>query len=407
MTLSDVRRFPATVWIILLGTFLTRASFFMVWPFMAVILFQKFGMPQSHIGAILSLTALAGAIFSLYVGYVSDKLGRKGVIVVACMIYVGAFILLAMANVAWLFAIGAVLVGLSRSMLEPPSRALISDLIDDKKLRELAHHVRYYMVNVGAAFGPIVGLKLGFTGAQHTFWLVALAYGLWGAGFVWAFRRIRANDDAEKSPYNFKETLNVLRKDHAFLLLILANALVMYSYMHQETSLVQHLNQLGERVIQIYTPIMLINASIIVLLQFPLLKLLSNRSLLFRVYIGVAGFAVAFIMYGFIPLDGPIYWWYVATVVLSLGEVILFPSFSLLIDRIAPENMRGTYFGASGLGAIGVSLSPFIGGIVLQYAGGAVLFFSTSVVLGVAAWLYYRSDRELAERTANSSASNP
>ncbi len=378
----------------------------MVWPFMAVILHNKFQMPQSQIGAVLSLTALAGALFSLYVGYVSDKIGRKGVIVTACAIYVLAFIVLAIADTTWLFAFGAVAVGLSRSMLEPPARAMISDLIADAKLRELAHHVRYYMVNVGAAFGPLVGLKLGFTGAQTTFWIVALAYGTWGLTFVWVFRRIRhADTTAPQIPYSFRDALGVLRKDRAFLLLILANALVMYSYIHQETSLVQYLNQLGERVIQIYTPIMLINASIIVLLQFPILKLLSNRSLLFRVYVGLAGFVGAFFMYSLIPLHGPVYWWYVATVVLSLGEVVLFPTFSLLIDRIAPDHMRGTYFGASGLGAIGVSLSPFVGGIVLQFAGGPALFMSTAGVLLVSAWLYYRSDQALLKRQQGSEQS--
>jgi len=394
MNFSRISKFPAPVWVVLLGTFLTRASFFMVWPFMAVILNNKFQMSQSHIGAILSLTAMAGAVFSLYVGYVSDKIGRKGVLITACIIYVLAFIMLALANTAWVFAVGAVMVGLSRSMLEPPARAMISDLISDKATRELAHHVRYYMVNVGAALGPIVGLQLGFTGAQKTFWLVALAYSIWGLCFIWVFRRINGDSGVPKSPYNFRETLAVLRKDHAFLLLVLANALVMYSYMHQETSLVQHLSQLGDRVVQVYTPMMLINASIIVLLQFPLLKLLNNTSLLHRVYIGIAGFAVAFVMYGLTPLDAPIYWWYIATVVLSLGEVVLFPTFSLLIDRIAPEDMRGTYFGASGLAALGVSLSPFIGGIVLQFAGGTTLFISTAVVLMVAGTLYYRSDKE-------------
>ncbi|MDX1472528.1 MAG: hypothetical protein R3309_00070, partial [Reinekea sp.] len=61
---------------------------------------------------------------------------------------------------------------------------------------------------------------------------------------------------------------------------------------------------------------------------------------------------------------------------------------------------RGTYFGASGLGAIGVSLSPLVGGIVLQFAGGPTLFFSTALVLLVAAWLYLRSDQELLNRQA-------
>lgn len=394
MTLAQLKKFPAPVWVVLVGTFLTRGSFFMVWPFMAVILHRKFGLSEANIGAILSATALSSAIVSFYVGYITDKVGRKGIIMLACLVYVVAFVLLAFADVMWLFAISVVLVGLSRAMLEPPARAMISDLIADKPIRELAHHVRYYMINVGGALGPILGLQLGLTGAQSTFGYVAVAYALWGFGFVWVFTRVNQPAEPPKSPHNIRQTLAVLGRDRAFLLLVIANALVMYCYMHQETSLVQYLNQLGDKVVEIYTPMLLINALVIVIFQFPLLKLLANQSLLVRVQWGLLGFGLAFFMYGSLPLDGPLVGWYIATVILSLGEVILFPTFNLLIDRLAPAHMRGTYFGASGIAAFGVSMSPFIGGLVLQFFGGPALFFSVVAVLVFCVWLYRESDRQ-------------
>jgi MFS family permease len=399
MRISELRQFPAPVWIVLLGTLIARATFFMVWPFMAVILHRKFAMPQAQIGAIMSIAAMASAVFALYIGYISDRLGRKSVIVLACLVYFLAFVLLALADTAWLFAAGAVMVGVGRSSLEPPARAMISDLIEETNLRQLAHHMRYYMINVGAALGPLLGLKLGFSGEQSSFWFVGVTYLFWGLAFVLVFYRVTVAEPP-KSPHNFRETLKVLKQDHAFLLLVIANALVMYCYMHQETSLVQHLNQLGEQVVSIYTTLILINASIIIVFQFPLLKLLSSFSLYARVYIGVAGLLLAFLIYSFTPLHAPLFYWYLGTAVFSIGEVILFPTFNLLIDHMSPDNMRGTYFGAGNLTAIGVSLSPLIGGFLLQYFGGSVLFFSTVGVLVLAGWLYHRSHMEFKARRA-------
>ncbi|NAX45725.1 MFS transporter [Photobacterium halotolerans] len=393
MELSHVRRFSAPIWAVLIGTLLTRASFFMVWPYMAVMLHRKFGLSEIEIGTIMSLAALGGAVVALYVGYLSDKLGRKNLLIISCLAHVATFIILAEADQSWLYAAGALMAGISRAMLEPPARAMISDLLPEIPVREMAHQVRYYCINLGAAFGPLVGLQLGFTGEQSSFYLVALAYLIYSVCFILAFWQIRNTPQPPKNEQNFSQTLKVLARDKAFMVLILANTLVMYAYLHQETSLVQYLNGLGDKVIALYTSMIFVNASVIVLLQFPLLKLLSGWSLYRRVYLGVALFASAFVLYASFPLDAPEWYWLLATFVLSLGEVILFPTFNLLIDRAAPDHLRGAYFGAGNLASIGVSLSPLAGGILLSLYGGPALFLSTACVLVVAGYLYRSSAR--------------
>jgi MFS family permease len=388
MQFARFKQFSTPVWVVLFGTFLTRFTFFMVWPFMAVILKREFQLEEFQIGAIMSLAALSGALFSFYVGYISDKIGRKGVLIAACGLYILAFILLATVSTIALFTLGVVFVGLSRSMLEPPARAMISDLIPDQDARELAHHIRYYMINVGASMGPVLGLYIGFTGERHTFFYVAVTYALYAIGFILAFRHTRNTAAPPKNQNNFKQTVTILKNDHAFMFLLLANLLVMFSYLQQETSLIQYLNQLGEGTVALYTGMIVVNGVVIITLQFPLLRLLKKVGLYQRVYIGLIGFAIAFAMFASIPLTAPSYWWYVAAFVLAVGEVVLFPTFNLLIDRAAPEHLRGAYFGASGLAAFGVALSPLLGGFVLQYAGGPTLFWGTVGVLGVAGMFY-------------------
>jgi MFS family permease len=74
------------------------------------------------------------------------------------------------------------------------------------------------------------------------------------------------------------------------------------------------------------------------------------------------------------------------TWVLSVGEVILFPTLQLQVDRMAPPYMKGSYFGAAGLSGLGFGLGPFAGGFMLQHLGGPITFGLTaccSVLAGV------------------------
>ena len=83
-------------------------------------------------------------------------------------------------------------------------------------------------------------------------------------------------------------------------------------------------------------------------------------------------------------------------VVFTLGEMIIYPAEFLFVDTIAPEPLRGSYYGAQNLAAFGGALSPVICGyllintpaITMFYAlaglailGGALCFISARTVL--------------------------
>src|SRR5262245_53738868 len=60
--------FPLLVWLLLAGTLLTRTAFFIVWPFVAIILQQRFQLAPSEIGIILGSAALASSVTGFYLG---------------------------------------------------------------------------------------------------------------------------------------------------------------------------------------------------------------------------------------------------------------------------------------------------------------------------------------------------
>ena len=53
MSWAYLRQFPSLVWIVILGTFMVRTTFFMVWPFLSILLYRDYGLSATLIGAIL------------------------------------------------------------------------------------------------------------------------------------------------------------------------------------------------------------------------------------------------------------------------------------------------------------------------------------------------------------------
>jgi len=386
--------FPALVWMMLAGTLLTRTAFFMVWPFLAIILGREYNLAPSQVGSILGSAFLTSGLVGFYSGNLSDRFGRQVIMTAGCLGAVGAYSVLATAHSVAAYTTGAFLVGLTRAALESPGTALIGDCIDDQRTRHLALHVRYFLLNVGGAAGPLLGLFFGLSARQPSFWITAAAYGLYAVVLVQAFRRApeRVHPDAPRHA-SLAVALRVLRRDRRFLLLVGANFLMMSAYAQQDSTLIQYISMAGgARAVGLVTALFATNALTIVIFQFPLLRLLRGHDLYVRTYTGLTFFGVAFVIYALLPVDGLMFW-IVATWILSVGEAILFPTLQLQIDRLVQRGLRGSYFGAAALGGLGFGVGPFVGGFLLGRLGGPATFSvtaATTVLSGVCYWLSSR-----------------
>jgi MFS family permease len=180
------------------------------------------------------------------------------------------------------------------------------------------------------------------------------------------------------------DAVRILRTDRPFLLLLIAMVFTMFAYAQQESTLIQHVTlEGGGLAVSLVTTLVVTNAVTVVLFQYPLLRALGGLDPYVRTYIGLSLFAAAFAGYAFLSAASLLPWMFV-TWVLSIGEVILFPTLQLQVDRMAPPYMKGSYFGAAGLSGLGFGLGPFAGGFMLQHLGGPITFAATAccVVLG-------------------------
>jgi MFS family permease len=400
--------FPGIVWAVLAGTLLIRTTSFLVWPFLSIILLRRYHISPSEVGLILGLSALVSSTSAFYLGNLSDRFGRRDVIVGGCVVNVVACAIFATADRVVLYALGAVLVGFARAAVEAPSNGLIAESIPEARTRELAFHGRYFLANVGASVGPLLGFTLGLATQQSTFLITACAYAIYAAVILRGFRNVpHTHAFHDGSDSRFAAAVRTLKSDRRFLLVIVSTFFAYAAYAQVESTLVQYLSLAGRMSgVGIATSIIATNGITIILFQFPLLRLLRRYGLHFRIQIGLLLFVAGFLVYSVLPPAGCA-GWITATLVLSLGEAILFPTLNLQADLLAPSHLRGSYFGALSLAGLGFAAGPFVGGVVLQYLGGPWTFLTTAVVTVFGGVCYWRSDRMIAPALLSVSVNSP
>ncbi|GAB2994694.1 MFS transporter [Psychrosphaera aestuarii] len=406
ISIQRLKQFPPLMWILLFGSFITRGSFYMVWPFLAVILYEKFGLSATEVGLILSGSAVVSVVTTFIGSVLSDKFGRHLMMYGTGILYIISFALLAEANTIMSFIVVISLCSIATALWRPLTSALIGDIIKDSQTRELAMQAMYFIVNVGCAIGPIAGVFLGLTGEQSSFYITTYAFvlllGLLFIGFR-GQKRLEVADSIRNinnanvesaaghaSPdTSFKTTLSVLKQDKMFQCLILANVLCMFIYAQMDSSLVQYLTRAKvPNLLELISSIIFTNAIVIISCQFLLLKLMAKQSLVTRVKIGLLLLAASQFWIAFNPLT--LFWGFIgATVVMSLAEAILFPTMNVHIDRIAPSHLRGAYFGAASIYDFGYALAPLGGGIILDLFGGFWLYIFVGVLTFGVIYLYH------------------
>ncbi|EKO3506009.1 MFS transporter [Vibrio fluvialis] len=390
-----IQRFNFSVWTVLAGTLFARTSFFMAWPFLIVFLYQDYGATAVEVGTMLASSAVVGAVTGLYSGYLSDKFGRKWVMVAGALAASVAYTGIGMANQIWHFYVLIILAGLMRPMIEAPAKAVLGDNLSNLKDRELAMNIRYFLLNLGGAIGPLIGITLGLAHPQVLFIATGITYLIYALWLLMAIERKghHVKPDTSLLP-NFARTLRVISKDSIFVKMMIANFIMMFVYAQMESSIPQVIVRSSvSDAAQLVASLVLVNTLTIIIFQFPTLKWLEHVPLFVRTRIGMVLMMLAQVGFLFTPTDWP-YGWYMAGFILSMGEVIAFPTLNVQIDRMAPAHLRGSYFGAAALYSLGFAIAPLVGGVVIESLNPSWLFGVCIVLCLGMIWLYWLAEHQ-------------
>ena len=157
---NAIGRHKTGIWIVSLQSLLTAAGFSITIPFLSLYLFQDRGLTMTVVGIIMMAAGLFAAFAHVLGGEISDRIGRRPVIIIALSIRVFMYavmaILIGFTAPIWSI-VTCYFIGQAIGMMErPASSAIVTDLSPKKKLTEAYGLLRVGM-NLGCAAGPAIG----------------------------------------------------------------------------------------------------------------------------------------------------------------------------------------------------------------------------------------------------------
>ncbi|MBP1967184.1 MDR family MFS transporter [Paenibacillus aceris] len=394
-------KFHPVAWAVIIGTFLSRTGFYMTIPFLAIYLGKVKGIDPATIGAILAVSLFVGTGSSFIGGALSDRLGRYPVLISSMAAWSLVFVGFAFAENTSLFFLLSALNGLFRSVFEPTARALLADVTSEER-RSDAFNARYFAINIGGSVGPLVGLKLGAGGLSSLlpFMVSAGIFAVYAIALIIFMLLYKLEPQETSDLVSMKKTVSIVFKDKVFIYFLLGNVFVAGAYSHLDSTLSQFIghNRLG-----VYSFLFVINTLTVVIIQYPLTRLMKRFSSLTSLKVGCLLFGLGILGFG---LFENVYMLVLFMVIFTTGEILCYVIGDVLIGEIAPAHLRGAYYGAGGFMIIGQSAGTWIGGILLSILGfgQGPIIFSILMLLAFMAFPFFHRGQKLREnqqRAAN------
>ena len=385
---ATYHEYPRTFWALVAVTFIDHIGGFLLFPFFALYVTKKFEVGLTEVGILFALFAISGLFGSFIGGALTDRLGRRNMIIFSLI--TSAFSTLAMGFVNQLetFYLIAVISGLFNSTGGPAYNAIIGDLLPEKQ-RAQGFSIMRVAFNVSAAIGPAIGgllasrsyLALFITDAIISSIVAVLVYLI----IPETKPESRPGTKPETLTQSFKGYFLVLR-NVAFVFFILASALAWTVYMNFNSTLGVFLRDIHNIPESGYGALISINAIMVVTLQFWITRKLEKYPPMLMMAAGTLVFAFGFLMYG---LFNSYLWFIIAMVFITIGEMITVPISNAEVINFAPEDMRGRYGAVYGLAwTIPSMIGPYLAGLLIDNYNPNWLWYACGILGTLAAFSF-------------------
>ena len=355
---------------------------FMIYPVFAAYADTLPGSNPYLIGEALGIYGLTQGLLQIPFGLLSDKFGRKRMIVIGLLLFA-----LGSAVAAYSTSMAGVIVGRAlqgAGAVGAVILAMVADLTSEKSRTKAMAVVG---ITIGASFlialvaGPIAARLVGVPGI---FWLMVVLAGLGIAVTIFVVptpKRESVHRDAETVPAFFGSVLRnpeLLKLDLGIFIL---HAILTASFLVVPGLLRSTLNVAQQNDWTIYLPVLLV--SVVVMGGAIGLGDRRGKSAMVFIYAIMAlAFGNALLLYG----SGNAVMLIAALIVFFSAFNILEANLPSLVSKAAPARAKGTALGVySSLQFLGIFAGGALGGFINQ-AGGATGVFAFTMTLALI-WL--------------------
>ena len=395
--MTDERHPLRRIWVLMATVFVDMMGFFIVLPLLPFYA-EKLGADPVLIGGLVSTFALAQLVTAPLWGRLSDRFGRRPMILCGLLISAGAYVIFESASVVWLLFLSRFVQGMGSGTI-----GVVQAYVSDSIAREDRAKAIGWLTagtSAGVMLGPIVGslgASLGWLGPGY------IAAGLcllnFAFGWVWLGEprsrdRVRQHKERQERGATRRAMLDVVRHPRGPVgSMIWVYSLGMMAFMAMNGIFALYLERvfgIDEKTIGwFFTYVGGISLLMRSLAIGPVVKRFGERR---TMRLGAITIAIGMAMVPFartIPELG------LAVLFIPVGTALLFPTSTSIVSRRAPEDQVGMILGVQqAFGGTARLVGPIWAGAVFQYVGIRWPFWIAAAVMALGRLFVGRMDEE-------------
>ncbi|MBI4825423.1 MAG: MFS transporter [Nitrospirae bacterium] len=348
------------------------------------------GADPSKVGFVASISAFTGVLFSIPAGLLSDRLGKRKMLIFSSFIFSTAPFMYLFITRIWQLAMVRFFHGFATAIFIPVAMALVSELFHKERGEKMGWFSTATLV--GRFMAPLIGGgiigALAFNPAQ-SYKAVYIVCAL--AGAVTLLLSLFLPQTAEPQHRNqpWEDTLKIFRSvlsDKIILVTCMVEAAILFAYGTFETFLPLYAVSSG---ISPFELGIFLSAQVITLaLSKPVMGRFSDRhgrkpQIFTGALIGAVCIGCFSLFRSFIPL-------LILSVAFGMSLSIVTSATSAYIADLSSREARGSAMGLLGsIMDIGHTTGPLLSGIIAMHFGYSKSFIGAAFVLGISAFLFY------------------
>ncbi len=373
------RKIPRGIWALFATSVISAIGFSVTMPYMSLYLNNILKMPMTIVGAILMTAQVIGATFGLYGGELSDKFGRRYIMIRSLLGRFILFILVGVLIMRWhgiyIIFIFLILNSILFSFYIPASQAYVADLTSESE-RLPAYGLLRMGGNLGWALGPALGGLLATIDYAYLFFvtaacmLIATIVLIKYCGESLSHKKININQKPSLD-INLKEIFSVVydRKFFAFTI-ISFSIFIVWGQLVSPLS-IYTVNRVGITKSQLGI-LFSINGFMVAIFQYFITHLIPAKKEVSALCVGSLIYSAGYLSLGFARGFSFLI---LSMVVITIAEMVITPSSQSYASKIARPQNRGRYLAFYNLSqTFGWAFGPLIGGILLDIFPGRSIF---------------------------------
>lgn len=372
-----VEGLPPTYWLIWSGTLINRLGGFVI-PFLTLYLTVQRQIPVSQAALMVSFFGAGSFVAQLTGGELTDRLGRRPVMLMSFFITPVFMISLGLAESLILISISTFLVGFFTDLYRPAVGAAIADLVPPEA-RTRAYGYNYWAINLGAAIAPLLAGLIAEYNYLTLFIADALTTSVFGFIVLFGIRETRPQEAQQTSSTPLSERISQLKR--APILLWFTFLVLFFGMIYMQGNVTLPLdmqsNGLGPKQ---YGTAIAMNGLLIILVTIPVSNMAANWPRFETIALSTFLLGLGF---GFTALASTLPFYMVSVAIWTIGEIAGTAVGPAIIADLSPPDLRGLYQGVFGSAwGLAFFFGPLAGGWVYQHLGKNTLWIAC-LILGV------------------------